>query len=104
MSQMDPEKFLIPRRLEDGAQFFIWDADSAVLFISCILMCSLLLQLWGFLVGALVGYYATKLLSNLKEMGGKQVVMGVLYWYTPSRWWPAFKHLRCESHIREYVG
>ena len=101
---MDPEKYLIPRRLEDGAQFFIWQADSAVLFIFCLLASSLMFGLWGLLIGVACGYYAVKLLSNLKELGGKQTVMGALYWYTPSRWWPALKSLRCESHIREYTG
>lgn len=98
---MDTEKYLIPRRLDDRAQFFLWEADTAVLFIGSLLMCSLLFGLWGFLIGVVMGYQLTKMLANLKEMGGKQIVMGVLYWYTPSSWWPVFRHTP-ESHVREY--
>lgn len=95
------EKFLIPRRLNDGAQFFIWELDTAIIFIVTMLMFALLFDGLGLLIGAVVGLRATKLLSRLKELGGKQVVMGALYWYTPSTVWPAFKNAPI-SYIREY--
>lgn len=101
--EIDIEKFLIPRRLNDKAQFFIWELDTAIVFMVTIILFSLLFDAWGILIGAFVAIKATKWLNNLKEMGGKQIVMGFLYWYSPSTMWPAFKNTP-PSYIREYIS
>lgn len=102
-AEIDIEKFLIPRRLDDKGQLLFWDVDTAMIFIITVMFSSMMFDLWGLVIGLYVGVKLVKVLANLKEMGGKQVIMGVLYWYTPSDWWPDFKQ-SAKSYVQEYSG
>jgi len=98
---MDPERYLIPRRLDDPPQLFLWDADEAVLVVLFALMGALLGGGWGLAVGLGLGVFLARALARVKEEGGRQVLMAWVYWHTPSDWW--FRG-RAASHVREYLG
>ncbi len=95
---MDQEHYLIPRRLDDPPQFFLWDADEAVLVIFFVLLGALLGQI---IVGAIIGLLLARTFTRVKAEGGRGIIPRFLYWYTPSQWW--FRS-RCPSHVREYLG
>lgn len=95
---MEQERYLIPRRLDDPAQFFFWDADEAVVVIFFTLMGALLGEI---LVGIAIGLLLARAFARVKAEGGRGVITRVLYWYTPSPWWFRSK---APSHVREYVG
>ncbi len=95
---MDEAHFLIPRRLDDPPQFFLWDADEAVLVIFFVLLGALL----GLIVpGAVIGLLLARGFTRVKAEGGRGIIPRFLYWYTPSQWW--FRS-RAPSHVREYLG
>ena len=95
---MDEAHFLIPCRLDDPPQFFLWDADEAVLVIFFVLLGALL----GLIVlGAVIGLLLARGFTRVKAEGGRGIIPRFLYWYTPSQWW--FRS-RAPSHVREYLG
>lgn len=95
---MQPDNYLIPRRLDDPPTFFFWDADIAVVMIIFLLLGALLGQP---LVAGLIGFLLARGLDRIKAEGGKGVIPRFLYWYTPSEWW---LKARAPSHVREYIG
>jgi len=95
---MDAEHYWIPRTLDAPNLFFLWEADSALLFMAVVFMFSLMSM---FLIGLVMGVIAIKLLARIKEEGGKGLFLRVLYWYTPSDLW--FNDDRA-SHLREFLG
>ena len=95
---MDDAHFLIPRHLDDPPQFFLWDADEAMLVVFFVLLGALL----GLIIpGALIGFLLGRGFARVKAEGGRGVIPRVLYWYTPSQWW---LRSRAPSHVREYLG
>lgn len=98
---MDPEKYLIPRRLDDPPQLYLWDADEVVVVVFFAILGALLVDGYGLFGGLTIGILLARELARLKDEGGRQTLIGFLYWHTPSDWW--FRG-RAHSHVREYVG
>ena len=67
---MDEAHFLIPRRLDDPPQFFLWDADEAVLVIFFVLLGALLVAAC---LGALVRRSDERLERALECLSGLTV-------------------------------
>ncbi len=88
MSHPTPERYLVPRRLDDPPQFFMWDADEAVLVIAAAILFSVAGNGLGFLAGAALGLFAARGLATLKLQGGLGTIKAFLWWYTWSDpWW-----------------
>ncbi len=95
---MDNENdFWIPRNLDAPNLFFIWEADSAMLFIIILIVAGVMNM---FAIGAVLAYMAVKGYSYLKEEGGRGLLVKLMYWYTPSDWMSK----RLPSYVREYIG
>ena len=94
----DENNFWIPRNLDAQRLFFIWEADSAFLFIFFLIMGGLLNM---FVLGAALAIFVTKFWQYLKEEGGRGLIIKILYWYTPTEIWLSRRN---PSHIREYLG
>lgn len=94
----DEQDYWIPRHLDAPNLFFIWEADSAFLFIVCVLLCAVLNM---FVPGVILGIFACRGYSYLKEEGGRGLLMKLMYWYTPSDTWLSKK---LPSYVREYIG
>lgn len=96
MTQEDD--FWIPRNLDATPLLFIWELDTAMIYIVWLILGGVLGMFWLGLVFAIVfgrGY------ARLKEEGGTGLILKILYWYTPSELWLS-NHL--PSNIREYIG
>jgi len=90
--------FWIPRNLDAGKLLFVWEADSAFIFIFFLIMGGLLNM---FLLGAALAVFISKGYQYLKEEGGRGLILKILYWYTPSDLWLTKRN---PSHIREFTG
>lgn len=99
MSDSNENDYRIPRTLDAAPLFLIWDADSAIIFITCCVLGAIMGGA-GLIVGILIGWIFTKAYQQLKEEGGKGLIIKMLFWFTPSSW--ATK--RNPSHIREHIG
>lgn len=95
---MDEQDYWIPRNLDAGALFFVWDADVAILFMFWMIMGALMNM---FISGVVAAIFVTRGYSYLKEEGGRGLIVKLLYWFTPSDIWITKK---LPSHIREYIG
>lgn len=95
---MDEQDFWIPRNLDAPALLFMWEADTAMIVIICLLLGGLLNMLP---LGLLLAIALGRGYAYLKEEGGRGLLVKVLYWYTPSEMWLS---KRLPSYIREYVG
>jgi len=95
---MDEEDYWIPRELDAPRLFFIWEADSAMIFIICLLLGAMLSM---YVASLLFAYVVTKGWIYLKDEGGRGLLMKFLYWYTPSHIWLS---KRLPSFSREYIG
>ncbi|HHH46552.1 MAG TPA: type IV conjugative transfer system protein TraL [Thiotrichales bacterium] len=107
MANPTPERFLIPRRLDDPPQFMVWDADEAVLVITLTILFSVAGNGLGFLAGAALGLLAARGLATLKLQGGMETIKAFAWWYTWSDpWWrPKNRKSSQASNIhRELVG
>ncbi|RME81011.1 MAG: type IV conjugative transfer system protein TraL [Caldilineae bacterium] len=105
MANPAEERYLVPRRLDDPPQFFLWDFDEAALVIACTVLFSISGGL-GFLVGIALGLLAARGLSTLKLQGGLSTILAFLWWYSWSDpWWRA-KHAsnQASNSCRELVG
>jgi len=68
---VDASHFLIPRRLDDPPQFFLWDADEAVLVIFFVLLGALL----GLIIpGAVIGWLLARGFIRIKAQGGRGII------------------------------
>lgn len=95
---MDESQYWIPRHLDAPPLLFLWEADSAMLVITLLIMGGLLNM---FIVGVVLAYFVGRGYQQLKEEGGRGLITKVLYWHTPSDIWLG-RHL--PSHQREWVG
>lgn len=95
---MDENDYLIPRTLDNGALFFMWEADNAVLAMMWVILGGVLNM---FLVGVLFAFLFTRGYASLKEEGGKGLIVRVIYWFSPSDMWLS---KRLPSYLREYIG
>lgn len=97
---VNEEDFWIPRTLDAPALFFLWELDSAILFIGWSLLGAIMGGM-GFLFGIVLGWGSARAYSQLKEEGGRGLIIKILFWFTPSEFWASKKH---PSHVREYIG
>jgi len=95
----DDNNYWIPRTLDAPRLFFMWEADSAVIFITWCILGAVMGGL-GLVFGFFIGWASARGYAQLKEEGGKGLILKILFWFTPSEW--ASK--RNPSHIREHVG
>lgn len=94
---MSNENFMIPRNLDAPPLMFMWEADSASIYILFVFLGALMQM---FLFGVFCAVIAGRAYARLKEEGGKGLLMKMVYWYTPSTWLT----VRHPSHIREFYG
>ena len=66
----DDNNYWIPRTLDAPMLFFMWEADSAVIFIVWVVLGSVMGG-FGFFIGILIGWISAKGYAQLKEEGGK---------------------------------
>jgi conjugal transfer pilus assembly protein TraL len=95
---MNHDDYWIPRNLDAPPLFFLWEADTALLFVAAVLLGALF---GSFLFGVVLAVLAVRGYRRLKEEGGRGLIVRLLYWYTPSESWVSH-HL--PSHVREYYG
>lgn len=95
---MNEDDFWIPRNLDAPPLLWMWEADSAVLVVVCVMLGGLLNML---LVGILLAVLLGRGYQHLKAEGGRGLIMKTMFWYTPSVYWLSN---RIPSHIREYIG
>jgi len=95
------ERFYIPRTLDDPPMFLLWHFDTAAVFLVCVILFSILGSGTMFVLGCVSGMGLSRAYSELKQEGGRGLLIRVLYWYTPSEWW--FRS-SAPSHVREYIG
>lgn len=95
---MDEEAdYWIPRNLDAPKLFFKWELDSAIIFITILIVFGVLnMTVTGLVLAVLFG----KGYAHLKEEGGRGLLMRVVFWYFPSDWLTRTG----ASHIREYLG
>ena len=91
-------KYWMPRTLDDPPLFFVWEGDSAGVFI---LAFGFGFVMDMFIPGVLAGFILTRAYVKLKEEGGLGLMQRFLYWYTPSQYW---LKKSTPSYIREYIG
>ncbi|EAT10689.1 type IV conjugative transfer system protein TraL (plasmid) [Bermanella marisrubri] len=90
------ENYWIPRTLEDPPLFFVWEMDTAVVFLTSMII---FLLFSSPIIGFFVSLWLSKSYARVKEQGGVSLFGSFLYWYLPvdlSKRYPSF--------IREYVG
>lgn len=95
---MDQDDFWIPRNLDAAALFFLWESDSAMIVIVCLILGGVLNM---FLLGVLLAFVIGKGYAYLKEEGGRGLFIKILYWFTPSEF---VTGSRLPSHKREFIG
>ncbi|MCB9063245.1 MAG: type IV conjugative transfer system protein TraL [Halobacteriovoraceae bacterium] len=92
------ESFYIPRNLDAPPLFFIWEADTALLYLTIIIL-SLAMNM--FVMGLLLAIVVGRGYSKLKEQEGNGLFIKMIYWFTPSK---IISKNYLPSHIREYIG
>lgn len=95
---MDTDDYWIPRNLDAPPLFFIWETDTALIWIVWLFMGALLNM---FFLGLFFAIIFGRGYARLKEEGGAGLITKIMYWYTPSELWLS---KRLPSHIREYLG
>jgi len=91
------DNYLIPRHLDAPPLLFMWEADTAMIFIVLMLM-GMLLQ--SVILGLGSAILVTRVYRRIKEEGGRGLLVKLMYWYWPSDWVTS----RHPSHVREYYG
>jgi len=90
--------YTIPRTLDAPKMFFLWELDTAFIFIFWIILGALMQTI---IIGLILGFFVTRAYSQLKAEGGRGLILRFLYWYTPSDLWLTKQY---PSHIKEYYG
>lgn len=96
---MDLDNYRIPRHLDAPPMFLMWEADTAGIFLIC-LMASFMVESF---IPAVAGILLARGYARLKQDGSRGVLVHLLFWYTPSSTSINGKK-RIHSHIREYIG
>lgn len=92
------ESFYIPRSLDAPPLFFIWEADTALVYF-VILILSLAMDM--LVIGLFLAIVVGRSYSRLKEQEGSGLLLKMIYWFMPSQ---IISKDYLPSHIREYVG
>jgi type IV conjugative transfer system protein TraL len=96
---MSDDNYWIPRTLDAPPLFFIVEADSAMIFLTWLILGAVMGGL-GLVFGIFIGWACTRAYVRLKEEGGKGLILKILYWFMPSQWASKLN----PSHIREHIG
>ena len=91
------QNLYIPRRLNDPPKLFVFEADAALLFLSCMFFGIMSKQLSiGIVAGAVLSYYYSKSKSGKHPA----FMLHIFYWILPIK-----VLMRCPpSSIREFLG
>lgn len=92
----DTEGYWIPRTLDDPPLALFFELDTALIFMTVVLIFGMI----SMLVGGVMALVICKMFVRLKDNGGKGMLIQVLYWYLPS---DVFSKWLISSQ-REYVG
>lgn len=95
----DEENYWIPRTFDAPMLFFVWEADTAFIFLLWSILGAIMGGL-GFLFGIIIGWLCSRGYSTLKEEGGRGLIMKIYFWFMPS----GMISYRNPSHIREHIG
>jgi len=95
---MDEDIHWIPRNLDAPPLFFMFEMDTAMIWVVFILFGSMMNM---FFLGLFLAWSVGNGYARLKEEGGSGLISKILYWYTPSEYWVSDQH---PSHVREYIG
>lgn len=95
----DDENYWIPRTFDDPALFFVWEADTAFIFILWTLLGALMGGI-GLLFGITIGWLCARGYTTLKEEGGRGLIMKMCFWFLPS----SIISEKNPSKIREHLG
>ncbi|WP_018694126.1 type IV conjugative transfer system protein TraL [Algicola sagamiensis] len=96
----DLERYWVPRTLDAGMLFFVWEADTALIFLIPIFI-GMSLGAVGLLLGVMAGWLLARLYVRLKDEGGKGLILKLFFWFLPSQSWGSKRN---PSHIREFLG
>lgn len=99
---MDQARYLIPRHLDDPPMLFIWEGDTAGIFMLPFMLGYYMSSIYTLAVGVIVGVIVAKWYANIKSDGGTGLILHWLYWYTPAVFWSKWIHV--PSDVREYHG
>jgi len=91
---------LIPRTLDDPPLIFLWEVDTACIFIIWCILGAVLGNV-GLLFGVTIGFICAKAYTRLKDEGGRRLICKIMYWFLPSSHFISKRH---PSHIREHFG
>lgn len=94
---MEHTDYMIPRNLDAPPLVFMWEADTAGVYVLFIMLGAIMQM---FVFGVICAVVVGRAYARLKEEGGKGLLMKIIYWYTPSTWLTK----RHPSHVREYIG
>lgn len=97
---MSHENCRIPRTLDDPALLFLWELDTAVVFLIWVIVGAVLGGL-GLLFGVFIGAVCTRGYTRLKEEGGRGLIAKMVYWFTPLS---TLFSTQNPSHVREHIG
>lgn len=95
----DEEDYWIPRTFDAPRLFFVWEADTAMIFIIWVVLCACMGGL-GIVFGISIGWLCARGYSTLKEEGGRGLIMKIYFWFMPS----GLVSKKNPSHIREHIG
>lgn len=92
------DDFWIPRTLDDPPLFFMWDFDTAGIWIVCLVLGGVMQM---FILGLVCAVVLGRGYARLKDEGGKGLIVKIIYWFAPTEQVFGSKY---SSHIREYIG
>lgn len=95
--QVNESHVHVPRNLNAPPMFFIWEADIAMLWLTCIILGATM----GMApLGIMMAEISRRIYSKLKNEGGRGLMMRLLYWYTPLN----LSQMGLNSEYREFYG
>lgn len=96
--QINSEDY-IPRHINSGMLFFLWEADTAMVGL---FSCLIFTMLGSMIVGFAIAYVLVKGWVKLKEEGGAGLITRLVYWFLYSKF--VIRGEVGNSEIREYIG
>ena len=93
---MQERNFHIPRTLNAPAMIFMFHADNITLIV-IIMVLPGLMNIWY--IGIVVAYFVSRMWRELKESGGRGLLVRFIYWHTSL----FLGWIKIPSFVREYV-
>ena len=86
----------IPRTLNAPPMIFMFHADNIIIIVVTLVLTGLM-NIWY--IGLVMAYFLSRFWRELKEFGGRGLMVRFLYWHTGLfRGW-----INIPSHVREYL-